>query len=419
MVSAVVREDRVTALRAQLAQMNRQPGEIDPYNPWLPFGRFEDIHYARLVVADDRTLSERACYPSLPEREPIYLVLMVDCDGPAQAMLERLARETEGGLREVFQYCEGYDPDADLLAWLQARLTPASANYVNWVGRTVRQVREEAALHDTLRRVLHNHPQALPPRELHRHLRHAVDSEGPALTPLQPRSLQQWFELIGKVALLLLFGLLLLIPALLAAPIFLWLLRRHETRDPVLDLRSDASVTRSIAQGEDRDVTNPFSAIGSLKPGRFRLWVTRAALWLLDQSCALVYHHGRLARVSTIHFAHWALLDDSRRVFFASNYDGSLESYMDDFINKVAFGLNLVFSNGINYPPTDFLLLRGAWQEQPFKNYLHRRQVLTDVWYKAYPGLSNADLARNARIRQGLEHPPLGDASLRRWLAEI
>jgi hypothetical protein len=106
-------------------------------------------------------------------------------------------------------------------------------------------------------------------------------------------------------------------------------------------------------------------------------------------------------------------------VFFASNYDGSLESYMDDFINKVAFGLNLVFSNGIAYPPTDYLVHRGAWREQMFKHFLHRRQVKTDVWYKAYPGLTNADLARNARIRQGLEKSHLSDDEARRWLAEI
>ena len=31
---------------------------------------------------------------------------------------------------------------------------------------------------------------------------------------------------------------------------------------------------------------------------------------------------------------------------------------MDDFINKVALGLNLVFSNGIGWPRTRFLVLR-------------------------------------------------------------
>ena len=113
------------------------------------------------------------------------------------------------------------------------------------------------------------------------------------------------------------------------------------------------------------------------------------------------------------------MLDGKRRVFFASNYDGSLETYMDDFINKVAFGLNLVFSNGIGYPPTDFLVHRGAWREQMFKHFLHRRQVKTDVWYKAYPGLTNADLARNARIRQGLETSRPERRRGARWLAEI
>ena len=62
-----------------------------------------------------------------------------------------------------------------------------------------------------------------------------------------------------------------------------------------------------------------------------------------------------LARVRTIHFARWVFLDGRKRILFLSNYDGSLESYMDDFINKVGFGLNVVFSNGIGYPRTDWL----------------------------------------------------------------
>ena len=95
-------------------------------------------------------------------------------------------------------------------------------------------------------------------------------------------------------------------------------------------------------------------------------------------------------------------LDNHRRLLFASNYDGSLDSYMDDFINKVAFGLNLVFSNGIGYPRTRFLLSGGAQREQEFKNYLRRHQVPTQVWYKAYPGLTAADLATNTQIREGL-----------------
>jgi hypothetical protein len=126
-----------------------------------------------------------------------------------------------------------------------------------------------------------------------------------------------------------------------------------------------------------------------------------------------------LARVGTIHFARWVFMDDRRRLLFASNYDGSLDSYMDDFINKVAYGLNLVFSNGVGYPPTSFLLGGGAQYEQTFKYYLRRHEVPTQVWYKAYPGLTAADLARNTQIRDGLARGAMTDDDARRWLALI
>jgi hypothetical protein len=92
---------------------------------------------------------------------------------------------------------------------------------------------------------------------------------------------------------------------------------------------------------------------------------------------------------------------------------------MDDFINKVAFGLNLVFSNGIGYPHTDFLINAGAKDERTFKNYIRRHQVPTDVWYKAYPNLTTFDLARNACIREGFARKSMEDDEIREWLALI
>ena len=61
---------------------------------------------------------------------------------------------------------------------------------------------------------------------------------------------------------------------------------------------------------------------------------------------------------------HWVFLDERRRGFFCSNYDGGHEAYMDDFINKAGFGLNLSFSSYIAYPQTDWLVAKGAWREQ-------------------------------------------------------
>jgi len=418
MVTAAVRTDRIAELRALLATMNSSPGVVDPNNALVPFARFDAVHVARFVVAEDQTLDDRSYFPDLPPSERVLLIFLADCDGPGDALMAQIVREAGGGLRRIFGHCDNFDENTELLGWMRAHQTPPTAVYVNWIGRTLRQVREEAALREALHEALAGTAER-DPRRLHQQLRAAIGAGGPALTPIEPRTIGQWIVLILQAIGLALLGLILLPLVIVAAPFFLIALRRRETTDPVVRTRNNAKRTRDIAVSEDRDVTNPFSAIGSLKPGWFRLAITVVALRLVGLSGIFVYHSGRLARVSTIHFARWVLLDGNRRVFFGSNYDGSLESYMDDFINKVAFGLNLVFSNGIAYPPTDYLVHRGAWREQLFKHFLHRRQVPTDVWYKAYPGLTNADLARNARIRRGLERTGMSDEEIRRWLAEI
>jgi hypothetical protein len=92
---------------------------------------------------------------------------------------------------------------------------------------------------------------------------------------------------------------------------------------------------------------------------------------------------------------------------------------MDDFINKVAWGLNLVFSNGAGYPRTRWIIKGGADEEQKFKYFLRRRQLATEVWYKAYPGKTAFDLARNTAIREGIEVRQKNDDAIRAWLRLI
>lgn len=419
MVTAPVLPGRLAELRSLLASLNAAPGLADPHNPLVPFAMFESIHVARFVVLDDATLGDRASYPNAAfPSEKIYLSFIADCDGPGDELLKQLAVQAGDGLRRIFSHCDGMSGTTNLLDWMRQHNVEPATIYVNWVGRTVRQIREEAQLHKSL-------AAALPKlREksailLHQKLRETLPPSGLMLSPIEKKSFLQMLEQICGL-IFLPFLLLLLSPLLiLGAPVFLIILRRKEKSDPLINLRPDTARIRDMSHLEDHDVTNPFSAIGSLKPGLFRRLLTTVILYVVNWSTAYIYTRGRLARVGTIHFARWVLLDDDRRVLFASNYDGSLESYMDDFINKVAFGLNLVFSNGIGYPATDFLVVGGATREQEFKNFLRRHQVPTDVWYKAYPGLTTRDLARNARIRQGFEQRHLNDDEARSWLAEI
>ncbi|MDQ6775718.1 MAG: hypothetical protein M3071_05720, partial [Actinomycetota bacterium] len=190
-----------------------------------------------------------------------------------------------------------------------------------------------------------------------------------------------------------------LVPAL---PVWALLLRLHELRDRSPTTPPSDAHDRALAAIEDFTAQNPFSAVGERKPGLVRLLTASSILRLVDYGARYIWGNGSLTGVKTIHFARWVFLDDSRRLIFASNYDGSLESYMDDFINQVWWGLNAVFSNGVGFPRTSWLVLGGAQREQEFKDYLRRREVPTQVWYSAYADLTAINIDNNAKIRAGL-----------------
>lgn len=414
-VAGVLRHGAAAQLEPLLASMNGAEGQALPDNRLFPFGSIGDVHVARFVILDDHSLGDREIAPVLPVREPTYLAFVADFDGDADVFIGEMVRVAEPGLKQIFGHCRDFHADTDLGSWVEAHRVATAANYVNWRGRSVRQIGQEAALHDALRSARLANPGASP-EELLPILKAA--GSGIELTPIAGLSPG---ERIGEFLHFLLLPLLALILApflILLSPLLVFLLRTRETSDPVLAPAPSRERNRELMAQEDHDITNQYSAIGSLKPGLFRRCLTILILFVINWGARHIFSKGRLARVNTIHFASWTFLDDKRRVYFASNYDGSREAYNDDFINKVAFGLNLSFSNGLGYPRTHWLILDGAWHEQDFKRYLFHHQIRTQSWYKAFPGLSNYDMARNSRIREGLAKDLSGEA-LRRWIAEI
>jgi len=423
MVVAEVRPGHEPALREVLARMNSGPGQADPRNRLLPFGRFDKLHFARLAILVDTTHVDLAAYGTTPAPLPTYLVFLGDCDGPGSAQLDEFVRASAAGLREVFGHCVGCPTDAaGLAAWLRACDRPVAAAYVNWIGRTRRRIREERALAQALAAQLRT-LQATPPGQLQAVRRQLVDyvagerRQGRLMvTPEAPTPLGWWLRNLLHAIAIPVLGLVALPLLLLYAPIFVWQLRSRERSDAQIAPPPDPAHVAELATFEDRCVTNAFTAMGSVKPGAFRGVLVVVLVALLDYAARHVYGRGHLTRVQTIHFARWVFLDDRKRLLFASNYDGILESYMDDFINKVAWGLNLVFSNGVGYPRTNWLVQGGARDSQAFKNYLRRHQLANAVWYKADVGLSAMDLARHTRIREGLERASMSDPEIEDWL---
>jgi hypothetical protein len=411
-----------------LVTMNKVVTYADPDNSVVPFGRFDRLHFARFTIIEAKTADEIKAFGVTPRPWQPTLAFIGDCDGDRDSFLAELVADAELGLNKIFSFCVGY-PDANsegLLAWMKTHNIEPKANYINWLGRTVKQVHEEDALHKSLSAYLQQIVDEVGrenTRVLRQKLLSYVEMEKHAgrlaLTPPEPTpcawQLRNQLHKIGIPLILLFLSPLFLV----IAPFFAIRLRMLECSDPELAIRPSREHIKELSVQEDHDVTNQFNVFGDIKPGLFRSLTFKFLLLLTDYAARHIFNHGFLARIRTIHFARWVFMDDNQRAFFASNYDGSHESYMDDFINKAGWGLNITFSCAVGYPTTRWLIKGGAERERQFKYTQRRHQIPTEVWYKAYPDLTATDLARNSRIRQGVETLPSSDAEIREWLSLI
>lgn len=401
-VVADVSSDQREAVGALLAVMGLRPAD----NRVMPLGAIDGVHFARVYLTDATVAPDGAEIDS-------HLIYMSDFDGSVDAHLERLVDVSAGGIDELFGHCIGYPPGrpADRrarLAYLRRHLVSTGVTYVNTIGRTVDQVRAEAALHDAIEDYLDlklKSFEAVDARSVRNDVRTFVSTDAalswalvPAAAPPLGYRLKATARFLGP-----LLGALVTLPILLLGGlVWLVVLRIHETRDPAPPTRPTERHLAQLRALEDHTSQNQFTVIGFIKRGWFRRATTRMVLRLIGYGARHLFHSGSLAGVKTIHFARWVPLDGRRRVVFCSNYDGSTESYMDDFIDKVAWGLNAAFSSGVGYPKTRWLVLGGAKDEEAFKGILRSLQIPTQVWFSAYDRLTALNIGNNARVRSGL-----------------
>lgn len=398
-------------------------------NRVLPFGKLEKVHYARFTVLPESIdLAGNLIPPTL--------VFSTNFDGSRSRHLEDIVAVAGEGLDRIYSHCEGYpEPGArspeTRLAYLRRRSVKTQAFYVNTAGRPVRQVADEARLRRGLQEILDAQDFAdEDPASVHRKIRELVGGDADLKWALTPPPSDLGLRIRGAlaVALLVVAGLAFLgvalllpwlvgIPALVLLAVFLVVLRLHEVFNYPENARPRNRLAKDNEQDEDVQVHNELSAIGFLQKGLFRGLLTRVLFWLLNFGARNIFFRGNLAGVDTIHFARWVMIDGGRRAFFFSNYDGSLDSYNNDFVDRVAFGLNLAFSGANGWPLTRFVFFAGAEDEQGFKFYLRNHQIETQVWFAApaYDGLTAINVAHNAKIRAGLATPLSGNKA-EAWL---
>src|SRR5580704_15239535 len=221
MILAAIDPQRETQLRQLLVSMNHAPGRVNPNNALMPFEQFDTLHFARLLIVDDKTIDDIRVYGLTPGTYPLYLTFLGDIDGDRDTFLEKLARSAPTGLRSIFSCCEGFTSGTDLVTWMKQHNCSSAAEYQNWPGRTVRRVREEAALHEVLEGYIKSKSSAftgLPPREIHSELRRFISkqtSSGQLMLSVEDPTPPDWSisNSLHKVGVPLLF--------LIASPILL------------------------------------------------------------------------------------------------------------------------------------------------------------------------------------------------------
>lgn len=356
------------------------------------FEQSKTIHFARWVVINDTT----------PDLTP-KLVFVVDFDGPESELVKNLCTTSETLMDSVYEFCEGYPSsekrtDKKREAYLLHHSVKNTSVYIGAPGRTLQQIKKESKLRNAIRAMLDAADwKDVPPDTIHQRIKEKLLGDKD-FAWLKERTQLPEINWIGMIVLVLI--LLALLPV-----VILWILMVHffyETKDKNFTLRRSQLNDKRllVLEGyEDFKSQNQFSQLVDMKPGKVRLITIKALFLFANVLIKFLFVKGKLMGIPTIHFAKWVMFENDKRVLFFSNFDGSWQQYLGDFIDKSGWGLTGIFSNTTVFPKTNFLLTGGAYDEEHFLAWSRDTEIPTNVWYSAYPDLSIKNINNNSLIR--------------------
>ncbi|HVK06893.1 MAG TPA: hypothetical protein VM490_25730 [Armatimonadaceae bacterium] len=430
-------EEHRAALVGALGVIGRDVG-CRRNNHLIRFADFGQIHFARWSLLP-------------PEREngPWQLVFGTDHDGDDRALLWDLAERAMPALEAVYAHCEGWpgarDPTA-VVDYLYAGRVRYAARHIACRGRSVAELRQavddrrrmQECVDDVIRPGLGPCPApSESEREAaHRTVARIAEHTGATLPPRRAPWNWQLPVLVGAALLVAgwivsrlstewRIGVLAALVGLVVA--YILALRAQEKRDAAAwepTPAPDLSHLARLRGWEDQLIQNQMTHLVPVKGGRLRRWTLRVVFEAVDLLARFYWNRGDLGGIPSIHFARWALVDGGRRLLFFSNFDGSWENYLGDFIDRASVGLTGVWSNTEGFPPTSGLIGfkggDGSRRASEFKNWTRRYQIETQVWYSAYPDVTVVNLLDALALCEGREvaaDPPGDNATA--WLQRL
>ncbi len=450
--------DMVETVRAQIETRLGNPAAQSVRDALPPISGDKAVHFMSLhaIAGSDEKQG--------------WIIFEFTADGGAGAAINHIAQVMTAELTDVFSHASDWRSGSNLQAYLNSHeVTPSfglsgppGLNFIGTPGMSVGRIKKEAAL----RRLIVEKMAALPPGETPMHKVRALRAQigadpnfAWALEPPPPMLREGTEEIVGIKRAAILFGaavktylwplvlmlivamiitalreegvrtmasaamdvfwkgalIILAIGALALLLIYVRLVAQEKTDWVGSRTPSPAERTAMLAR-ENQMVQNHMISITVRKPGFIRQCTSRIGFFVVGTMTGLTGTPGFLSTIGTIHFARWVTVPGTRDMVFLSNYDGSWESYLEDFITKAHEGLTAIWSNTVGFPRTQALVKDGATDGERFKRFARHSMIRTSFWYSAYPDISTANIRTNALVRRGLALAE-SDEEATRWFS--
>jgi hypothetical protein len=395
------------------AALDKGVASTEPFSP----AAMPDVHFMRFVIIPDAEFGD-------------LLAWEVNYDGELEAWLA-LAADVPG-IDRIFECCTGYPGTSrreDWMTWMLEHRIAAAAFYCAYPGVPRQEIVNDLKVRARLRELADAHRaayEALPPHEIQRRLYEGVAADPRLKSSVILEEDVRWF----LSRLLALLAAAIVLPFLLAIIVFwwLWALLSAEHNDAVAPEPKHAVHTAAeLAALEDKIRQNQLTHVVDIKPGIFRAFTIWTVLHVIGALASVVYIDGHLGGITSIHFARWVIVRDRRdvpraqrrdRLVFFSNYDGSWESYLGEFIDRAAMGLTAIWSSTKDFPKTKFLMFQGATDEERFKQWTRDHQLVTQMWWSGVRESTVQNLRDNIYLRRRLAQA-LPDDERAEWLRRL
>jgi deferrochelatase/peroxidase EfeB len=450
--------EKVLSVRALIEERLGNPAFQNLRDALMPISGDEAIHFMSLHA-----------FAGSDEKRG-WILLEFTGDGKADAAIKHIGQVMGAELSEIFSHASDWRNGSNLSGYLSNHEVkpsfglsgPPGLNFVGTPGMTVGRIQKEAAL----RRLLVEKIAALPSGETPMHKARALRAQiaadpnfAWALEPPPPVSREGTEEIVGVRRAAILLGaavktylwplvlilivamiltgiredgirnmvsaamgifwkgtlIILAIGALALLMIYVRLIAQEKT-DWVGNRNPSPAERTEMLKRENQMVQNHMISVTVRKPGFIRQCTSRIGFFVVGTMTGLTGNPGFLSTIGTIHFARWITVPGTRDMVFLSNYDGSWESYLEDFITKAHEGLTAIWSNTVGFPRTRALVKDGATDGERFKRFARHSMIRTSFWYSAYPDISTANIRTNALVRRGLALAE-SDEEATRWFS--